>query len=315
MNRNIIRIAASFALLGVFGIAGSVLVSTQAPAVVDKRTYVWSAELMSLDEKAKTVTAKAPVETAVTTYVMTKFKPGDKVMLTWIANAGKPETGPVLFIEKYEVMRDSKVDVGYILPVEFVAADTTAKTITFKATVPDSALPALKSIASGQWFKVTSPMSQPAETALIVSIESAPEPQPFARIQPATPPPAQAVARIATPEDFDKAMKAIGAAFGATNKAIQSGAMADAKIQLAPALSLMTAVQAFWMEKVKYEPAALARDALTKMQALDKALAGTDTAAVAAAVKEVGGACGACHAKYREQDPVTKAFSIKAGTL
>jgi cytochrome c556 len=314
MHRNIIQSAGWVAMLGVLGVAGAALVAAQAPALIEKRTYVWWAELVSVDAAAKTVTATAPVETPVTTYVNTSFKPGDKVTLIWIANAGKPETGPVLYIEKNEG-KGSKLDVGYVLPVEFVAADTAGKTVTFKATVPDSTLQALKSVMPGQWMKVTSPMSQPGETAMIASIESSPRPQPFVRTQPVAQPVAQAVAKVASPEDYDKAMKAIGPAFGATNKAIQSGAMADAKIQLATALSTMMAVQAFWVDKMKDDPATIAKDAVTKMQALDKALSGTDTAVVAAAAKEVGGTCAACHGKYREQDPATKAFSIKAGTL
>jgi len=315
MNRNIIQSAVSLAMLGVLGDAGAALLAAQAPAIVDKKTYVWWAEPVSVDATAKTVTAKTPVETSVTTYVNTKFKPGEKVMLTWSANAGKPETGPVLHVEKYEVMKRSKVDIGYILPVEFVAADTAGKTVTFKATVPDSALLALKSVVPGQWMKVTSPMSQPAETAKIVSIEGSPKPQSFVRVQPVTQPVAQAIVKVATVEDYDKAMKAIGAAFGATNKAIQSAAMADAKTQLATALSTMMAIQGFWVEKMKDDPAMIAKDAIAKMQALDKTLSGNDAVAVATAAKDVTGTCGACHSKYRDQDPATKAFSIKAGTL
>jgi hypothetical protein len=44
-------------------------------------------------------------------------------MLVWSANVGKPETGAVFYIEKLDVMRNSKVDIGYVLPVEFVAAE------------------------------------------------------------------------------------------------------------------------------------------------------------------------------------------------
>ncbi len=316
MNRYVIQRVALLALLGVVGVAGAALIAqAQSPARVDKKNYMWWAEMVSVDATAKTMTVKAPVETPVTTYVNTKFKPGEKVMLTWIANAGKPETGPVLYIESYEVMKRSSIDFGYLLPVEFVSADTAGKTVTFKATVPDSALQAVQSVMPGQWIKVTSPMTQPAEKAAIASIESSARPQPFARIQPVTKPVAEAVAKVATPEDYDKAMKAIGAAFGATNKAVQSGAMADAKTQLATALTTMAAVQAFWVEKMKDDPAMIAKDSVAKMQVLDKALSGSDPAAVAPAFKDVGGTCGACHAKYREQDPATKAFSIKAGTL
>jgi hypothetical protein len=121
--------------------------------------------------------------------------------------------------------------------------------------------------------------------------------------------------KIATPEDLDKAMKAIGPAFGATNKAVQSGALADARTSLATARSTMAGVPAFWAGYKKDEQVALAKDSLAKMDELDKVLAAGDAAAAPAAAKAVGGTCAACHTKFREQDPTTKLFSIKPGTL
>jgi len=53
------------------------------------------------------------------------------------------------------------------------------------------------------------------------------------------------------------------------------------------------------------------------MDDLDVALSAEqiDPAAVAAGVKQVGAACAACHEMYREQDPVTKAYKLKTGTV
>lgn len=116
-------------------------------------------------------------------------------------------------------------------------------------------------------------------------------------------------------DDFDKCMKAIGAAFGAANKAMQSGSMADAKAEVAKVKANMGAVEAFFKERSKADPQALAAASLAKLGALETALGGTDAAAAGAAFKEAGGTCGACHSKYREQNPETKAYSFKAGTL
>ena len=122
--------------------------------------------------------------------------------------------------------------------------------------------------------------------------------------------------KIASPEDYDKAMKTIGPAWQATNKAIMSGALADAKTSLATARSTMVAVQAFWMERKKDDPAMLAKDSLAKMDALDKTLSGGDATAAAAAAKETFGACQTCHKQYREPDPANpKSFVMKPGVL
>ena len=121
--------------------------------------------------------------------------------------------------------------------------------------------------------------------------------------------------KVTNVEEYKKAMQAIGGSFGGANKAIASGAMADAKTQLATAKMTMMAVQKFWADNKKDDPAMIAQDSVAKMDALDKALAAGDTATVTAAVKAVGGTCGSCHMKYRDQDPTTKAYSFKPGVL
>jgi cytochrome c556 len=81
----------------------------------------------------------------------------------------------------------------------------------------------------------------------------------------------------------------------------------------------MKAVATFWEARKKDDPARLADDARMKLQQLHDLLSGSqynvNLPAVDAAAKAVGAACGACHVKYRDQDPATKAYTIKAGTL
>ena len=183
MNRTFI--GAAVALLA--AAAGTAGLRAQAPAPFEKRTYFWYAQMVSLDAGTKTITAKAPIQDAVTQYAG-QFKPGEKIMILWSANAGKPETGPVLYAAKLPEMRASKIDSGYIVPVEFVSLDTATKSLTFKVAAPDTALAALKSVAAGQWMKVTASMSQPEDTARVASIEPATQPPAFKR-ETAPPPP------------------------------------------------------------------------------------------------------------------------------
>ncbi len=118
--------------------------------------------------------------------------------------------------------------------------------------------------------------------------------------------------RISNIDDYKKAMQAIGAAFGGANKAAQSGDVAGAKTQVATIKANMMAVQVFFKDKAKSDAEMLAKVSYDKLDAFEKALGGADQAA---AFKEAGGTCATCHAKYRDQDPTTKAYSFKPGTI
>jgi hypothetical protein len=164
-------------------------------------------------------------------------------------------------------------------------------------------------------IKVTSAMHQPVDTAAIASIERVAGRPTLTPRPKSVVPLAAGVARIPTTAEYAAAMKSLGSALGAINKWILSGAANDARSQTAQARATMQAIEGFWADRKKDEPAMLARTTLEKVDALDEALAGGETAEMQAGFKELATACGACHMKYREQDPATKAFSIKPGTL
>jgi soluble cytochrome b562 len=122
--------------------------------------------------------------------------------------------------------------------------------------------------------------------------------------------------KIVTLADYAAVMKSNAQSFGATNKAVASGAFADAKTQLATVRGNFVALQGFWTEKKQDAAVGIVKDGLTKIDALDKLLAATpvDQMAAQAAAKEVQGACGACHKQYREGDNQT-GFKFKAGVI
>ena len=78
-----------------------------------------------------------------------------------------------------------------------------------------------------------------------------------------------------------------------------------------------TTIHAFWTEKQKSDAAAIAKEALTNLDALDTLLSAptVDKAAAQAAAKQVQGSCGSCHKLYREGDGKQTPYSIKAGVL
>ncbi len=311
MTRFLLQGAAALTVLAVLG-AGAGHLAAQGPAPADPRTYVWWAELVSADAAANTVVARAPMQAPVASDAG-RFKAGDKLLLTWGASPSAPETGPVLYLERLDVTRAANLTVGYILPVEFVSADVDARAMTFKATVQDAS--AFASLPARQWMKVTSPMSQPTDTAAVLSVERASAPAPFARVAPGAFLAAEPVTAIASTAEFSRAMKAIAAAFGATTASLQAKAYDDARSQLAVGVSTLKAVAAFWDARQKAEPAQLAREAVAKLEQVDAIAGGRtgiDLNALDAAMKAVGGTCAQCHGRYRDQDPVTKGYAIKS---
>jgi cytochrome c556 len=127
---------------------------------------------------------------------------------------------------------------------------------------------------------------------------------------------ALAQSKITTAEEYAALMKSNAQSFGTANKAIGSGAFADARPPLATLRQNFVALQTFWVEKKRDDAVAIVKDALTKIDALDKTLAApaVDQAAAQAAAKEVQGSCGGCHKQYREGDAKT-GFRFVPGVL
>jgi len=118
-------------------------------------------------------------------------------------------------------------------------------------------------------------------------------------------------------EDHPMLMKSNAQAAGAMNKAIGSGAFADARTQVATLRQNFTSLQGFWMGKKKEDAVLIIKDGLTRLDALDKLLASptVDQMAVQAAAKEFGGnTCAPCHKQYREGD-AQSGFRFKDGVL
>ena len=122
--------------------------------------------------------------------------------------------------------------------------------------------------------------------------------------------------KISTADELDKAMKANGAANQAMRKAIGSNAYADARTQLKVMRQSVAGVESFMTLKKKDDGVKMAKDALAKIEALDTALgaATPDAAAVAGALKELGGTCQACHMEYRDKD-ASGQYIIKPGKI
>jgi cytochrome c556 len=125
---------------------------------------------------------------------------------------------------------------------------------------------------------------------------------------------AMAAQKASTPEDLDKAMKRIGPANGAMNKAIRSMAWADARKQVAIVEEALVDAHNFWVVKKKDDAVKMSTDAHAKLKALKTTLdpSSPDSATVMAAAKEFASSCLGCHKAYREQD-ANQQFVLKNG--
>ena len=122
--------------------------------------------------------------------------------------------------------------------------------------------------------------------------------------------------KVTSPEDLDKAMKRIAPAQGAANKAIQSMAWSDAKVQIAIVKQTLADTEAFWVANKKDDAVKMLKDSIARVSAVEEAVSAPmpDQQAVLAAFKQVGATCAACHKQYREQDE-NQQYRLKAGTI
>ena len=128
---------------------------------------------------------------------------------------------------------------------------------------------------------------------------------------------AQAAYPIFTPDDFARTMKTVGQNFGAISPALATGDFESAKARAIRAREQLATTITFWRNSKRDDAVRTLRAATATLDELDTVLSKetVDKDAASALVKQASGACGACHAQYREQDPATKAYRLKPGSV
>jgi cytochrome c556 len=122
--------------------------------------------------------------------------------------------------------------------------------------------------------------------------------------------------KVTTPEQLDKVMKQAGPTMRSMQGAMKASSWGDMKKELATQRAAIADSQSFWIEHKKDDAVKLNKESLAKIDALDKLLSTepVDGAAVAGALKEVGGTCSACHKQYRAQDAENN-YILKPGSI
>jgi cytochrome c556 len=117
-------------------------------------------------------------------------------------------------------------------------------------------------------------------------------------------------AQAKTEEDYDKLMKAVGAANGAMAKATDGATVAAEAKKLQ---ALFKDVQGFWAAHKNKEAADWSASAMTHAAEIEKAATANNMEGVAAHRKELGGVCATCHKANREKTET--GFRIRPGVL
>jgi hypothetical protein len=127
-------------------------------------SYLWSGEVIANDAATETLTLRVSYREHLNRYIG-RFTPGEKVMVIW----GTPKPGETDAIIYMAGQTTAPPRSGYVLPIEFVSFDSGARQLTFK--LPARAHAKLKAVLPGTWIKVTTPFSQPGETAIITDVD------------------------------------------------------------------------------------------------------------------------------------------------
>ena len=135
-----------------FALAGLLAMTAAAPVAADntaKDNYTWSAELVAVDQQARTATVQARfVSDADVDFE--SLEAGDRMTLVW---SGITTAAGVRRITNGAAPEDDRLT----LPIEFVSTEIDNQYVRFKVPVPANDLTKLESLTPGQWITATSP--------------------------------------------------------------------------------------------------------------------------------------------------------------
>ena len=116
---------------------------------------------------------------------------------------------------------------------------------------------------------------------------------------------------------LDATMKTLGPNVAGIRASLTDGDFTTAKARVIRSREQLAITVTFWRDNGRDDAVTLLRTALERMDALDAALSteAVDPTVVDTLATEIGGACAACHAVYREQDPVTREYRINSSAL
>ncbi len=120
---------------------------------------------------------------------------------------------------------------------------------------------------------------------------------------------------IYTADHLAVTMETVGPNFDAGVRALDGADYATAKERFVRAREQLATTITFWRQRDREDAIQWVRDAVTKLDSLDTTLSqdSIDADAASTQTQEIETTCNACHAVYREQDPVTSEYRLKPG--
>ena len=116
---------------------------------------------------------------------------------------------------------------------------------------------------------------------------------------------------------LDASMKTLGPNVAGISASLSDGDFTTAKERTIRSREQLAITVTFWRDNGRDDAVTLLRTVLERMDALDAALSveEVDAKAVDLLATEIGRACGACHAVYREQNPVTREYRLRQSAV
>jgi hypothetical protein len=145
--------------------AGVTTAQTTPNQATASDTFIWHAELVSVDAGTGTLTVKAMMLSDAAKEVA-KFNAGDRVLLTW--SGIDQYAGAVRQIARHAA--NQKIDATFAFPVELASRDVTNDYVTFRFRAPSAAVSAVKAVKPGEWVTVTVRQRSSGEAQGIVSV-------------------------------------------------------------------------------------------------------------------------------------------------
>ena len=147
-----------------FIVAGLLAMAAVSPASANTAndTYTWSAELVAVDETARTVTVQAFVVSDADVD-LDGLKSGDRVTVTW---SGINTAAGVRRVTKGQAPEGDWLT----LPAEFVSEEHDGRYIRFSVPVPSEDFAKLASLSPGQWVTATSPRHEARSEEAVVDL-------------------------------------------------------------------------------------------------------------------------------------------------